>query len=166
MKKGMIALLVIGGAVASAPVMAAVRGHSSVYVGGTITSIVKGASGHLDTADKSVVFSPNKGDDLQIPYTQITALDYGEHVGRRVGLGIVVAWPLLFSHKKRHYLTIYFNRDEAKASEERDKIAKDANASPAGDVAAFEINKHDFADVMDVLQAKTGLKVKMEEVSH
>ena len=38
--------------------------------------------------------------------------------------------------------------------------------SPTGDVAAFEINKHDFADVIDVLQAKTGLKVKLESVSH
>ena len=166
MKKGVVAWLIIAGIFASAPVMAAVRGHSSVYVGGTITSIDKGASGHIDTGDKAVVFSPNKSDDLQIPYTQITALDYGEHVGRRVGLGVVVAWPLLFSHKKRHYLTIYFNRDEAKAGEERDKLAKDATASPTGDVAAFEINKHDFADVMDVLQAKTGLKVKLEEVSH
>ena len=37
-----------------------------------------------------------------------------------------MAWPLLFSHKKRHYLTFYFNRDEGKAGEEREKIAKDA----------------------------------------
>ena len=62
--------------------------------------------------------------------------------------------------------TTYFNCDEAKASEEREKIAKDPNAAPAGDVAAFEVNRHDFADDVDALQAKTGLKVKVESVSH
>src|SRR5579871_5474636 len=95
-----VTLLLFVGLFASAWVMASVRGHSSVYVGGTLSTIDKGASGHLDTPDKVFVFSPDKGDDFQLPYTQITALDYGEHVGRRVGLGIVVAWPLLFSHKK------------------------------------------------------------------
>ena len=39
-------------------------------------------------------------------------------------------------------------------------------AAKGGDVAAFEINKQDFTDVMDVLQAKTGLKARLEEVSH
>jgi hypothetical protein len=166
MKKYFALLLLVGGLSCCLPALAGVHGHSSVYTGGTVTTVDKGTSGHLDTPDKALVFSPSKGDDLQISYAQITAMDYGEHVGRRVGLAIVVAWPLIFSHKKRHYLTVYFNRDEAKAGEEREKLAKDATASATGDVVAFEVNKHDFADVMDVLQAKTGLKVKLESVSH
>ena len=147
-------------------IRAGVRGHASVYVGGTLSGIEKGAKGQLDTGDKVLAFSPGRGDDFNIPYSQITAMDYGEHAGRRVAAAVFVAWPLLFSHKKRHYLTVYFNRDEAKASEQREKIAQDPNFAPTGDVAAFEINKHDFADVIDVLQAKTGLKVKLESVSH
>jgi len=147
-------------------VRAGVRGHASVYVGGTMSGIEKGAKGQLDTGDKALAFSPGKGHDFNIPYSQITAMDYGEHAGRRVAAAVLVAWPLLFSHKKRHYLTVYFNRDEGKVGEEREKIAKDANSSPTGDVAAFEVNKHDFSDVIDVLQAKTGLKVKLESVSH
>ena len=144
----------------------AVRGHASMYAGGTIAGIGKGEKGKLDTQAESLIFSPNKGKDLSIPYAQITAMDYGEHVGRRVAAAIIVAWPLLFSHKKRHYLTVYFNQDPAKAAAERDQLAKDPKASAAGDVAAFEINKQDFTDVMDVLQAKTGLKARLEEVSH
>jgi len=143
-----------------------VRGHASMYVGGTIAGIDKGEKGKLDAQAESLIFSPDKGRDISIPYAQITAIDYGEHVGRRVAAAIIVAWPLLFSHKKRHYLTIYFNQDPAKAAAERDQLAKDPKASAVGDVAAFEINKQDFADVMDVLQAKTGLKARLEEVSH
>ena len=107
-------------------IRAGVRGHASVYVGGTLSGIEKGARGQLDTGDKALAFSPGKGDDFNIPYTQVTAMDYGEHAGRRVAAAVFVAWPLLFSHKKRHYLTVYFNRDEGKAGEEREKIAKDA----------------------------------------
>ncbi len=145
---------------------AGVRGHSSLYVGGTISGIEKGAKGQLDADDHALTFSPGRGDDFKVPYGQVTAIDYGEHAGRRVGAAIFVAWPLLFSHKKRHYLTVYFNRDEAKAAEQRTKIANDPSTAPTGDVAAFEINKHDFADIIDVLQAKTGLKIKVEDVSH
>jgi hypothetical protein len=144
----------------------AVRGSASVYVGGTIAGMDNGEKGKLDTQAESLVFSPDKGKNMSIPYIQITAMDYGEHVGRRVAAAIIVAWPLLFSHKKRHYLTIYFNQDPAKAAAERDQLAKDPKASATGDVAAFEINKHDFTNVMDVLQAKTGLKARLEEVSH
>ncbi len=145
---------------------AAVRGHSTMYVGGTVTSIKKGAKGRLNMGDASLEFNAGKGSSLQIPYDQITAMDYGEHVGRRVAAAIIVAWPLLFSHKKRHYLTVYFNRDAAQAAKEREEIAKNPSASPVGDVAGFEINKHDYEDIIDGLQAKTGLTVKQESVKH
>jgi hypothetical protein len=122
-------------------VMAAVRGYESMYVGGTLSGIEKGLKGRLDTGDKALSFSPGKGAEFEIPYGQITAMDYGEHAGRRVAAAIFVAWPLLFSHKKRHYLTVYFNRDETKATEQREQIAKDPGLAPTGDVAAFEVNK-------------------------
>jgi len=154
------AILIVGSVM-----QAAVRGHDSMYVGGTLKGIKLGQKGQLGL-EESLSFSWHKGEDSQIPFTQITAMDYGEHAGRRVAAAILVAWPLLFSHKKRHYLTVYFNRSEAKAGEEREQIAKDPGFAPTGDVAAFEINKHDFADVIDVLQAKTGLKVRLESVSH
>jgi len=63
MKKRLIPipLLLLGGLFWSLPVGAGVRGHSSVYVGGTLTSIDKGSEGVLDTADKAPVFSPKRG---------------------------------------------------------------------------------------------------------
>jgi hypothetical protein len=91
-------------------------------------------------------------------------MDYGEHVGRRVGstiaLGVttlgLMALPMLFSKKKRHYLTIYLNNHPKAAAEERDRLAKDPKAAAKGDVAAFEINKHGYAELISILQAKTG----------
>ena len=103
------AILIVGSVM-----QAAVRGHDSMYVGGTLKGIKLGQKGQLGL-EESLSFSWHKGEDSQIPFTQITAMDYGEHAGRRVAAAILVAWPLLFSHKKRHYLTVYFNCNEAKA---------------------------------------------------
>lgn len=151
--------------------LAAVRGHKSMYAAGTLTSLTKGEMGRLQTSESALVFSPEKGTAVTIPYASITAMDYGEHAGRRIGstiaLGVttlgVMALPMLLSKKKRHYLTVYFNSDPKVATEERDRLAKDPKAIAKGDVAAFEINKHDYADLISVLQAKTGVAVQEEE---
>ena len=157
----LLALLIV-----AAPGMAGVRGHSSKYVAGTAASCKAGQDGRLEVGEQAVAFTAGKAcGPINIPYESITAMDYGEHVGRRVGLAIAVAWPLLFSHKKRHYLTIYFNTDPAAAAEQRDAMAKDRKATPKGDVAAFEVSKHDYASDISVLQAKTGLTVRQEEVA-
>ena len=118
-----------------------------------------------------MVFTPDsKGTPITIPYNTITGMDYGEHAGRRVGSTIalgattlgVLALPMLLSKKKRHYLTLYFNADPQTAAAQRDELAKNANAAPKGDVAAFEVNKNDYADMISIFQAKTGLKVREE----
>jgi hypothetical protein len=153
--------------------LAAVRGHKSMYAAGTLAALKPGEMGRLETSDTGVIFNPEKGAAaVTIPYDTITAMDYGEHAGRRVGSAIawgvttlgIMALPILLSKKKRHYLTLYINNDPKVAAQERDKLAKDAKAAPKGDVAAFEINKHDYAGLVSILQAKTGVAVQQEAV--
>ncbi|HUY12893.1 MAG TPA: hypothetical protein VMX16_04575 [Terriglobia bacterium] len=68
------------------------------------------------------------------------------------------------SKKKRHYLTLYIKNDPKVAAQERERLAKDPKAAAKRDLAAFEINKHDYADMISILQAKTGVAVQKEEV--
>ncbi len=152
--------------------MAAVRGHKSMYATGTLTTCKPGQMGTLAPSDAALVFTPEgNGTAMTISYDSITAMDYGEHAGRRVGstiaLGVttlgVMALPMLFSKKKRHYLTVYLNADPKLAAQQREEMAKNPSAAPKGDVAAFQVNKHDYADMISVLQAKTGLKVQEEK---
>ena len=81
------------------------------------------------------------------------------------------AWPswwhgrCSFSHKKRHYLTIYYNSDPKAAEEQRQELKKDPKATPKGDVAGFEVSKADYASDISILQAKTGLTVQEEAVA-
>jgi hypothetical protein len=165
---GLAAIILVG------PVLfAAVRGHKSMYVAGTFTECKSGQKGTIETTGTAFVFTPDmSASAIIIPYNSITAMDYGEHSGRRVGatiaLGVTTlgigALPVLFSKKKRHYLTIYLNKDPKAAEEQRAELAKNPKLAPKGDVASFEINKKDFADIMSVMQAKTGVTVEQEEV--
>lgn len=147
--------------------IAAVRGHKSMYATGTLASLKPGEKGLLETADAGLVFTPGHGASaVTIPYDTISAMDYGEHAGRRVGsaiaLGVMtdgVGALILLSKKKRHYLTFYINNNPKLAAEERVRLAKDPGAVAKGDVAAFEINKHDYDDMISILQAKTGVAV-------
>lgn len=172
MRKELLTAILTWTLLGGSPLLAAVRGHKSMYTAGTLTTCKPGEKGALDPSDKAVVFTPEGGGEaISISYDSITAMDYGEHAGRRVGstvaLGVTTlgigALPMLFSKKKRHYLTFYFNTDPKIAAEQRDALAEDPNTAPKGDVAAFEINKHDYADLISLLQAKTGLKVHTEE---
>src|SRR5208337_284990 len=71
--------------------IAAVRGHKSMYVTGTLASLKPGEKGLLETADAGLVFTPGKRPSaVTIPYNTITAMDYGEHAGRRVGSAIAL----------------------------------------------------------------------------
>ncbi|MGH9406920.1 MAG: hypothetical protein ACRD3D_13955 [Terriglobia bacterium] len=71
-------------------------------------------------------------------------------------------------HAPKHYRvwlreSSKYPSDPKIAAKERDRLAKDPNAIAKGDVAAFEINKHDYTDLMAFLQAKTGIAVQREE---
>lgn len=130
-------------------ILAGVGAHKAVYIGGTAT-IKQGTEMVLDISnDKIVQFA-----DWQVPYEKITALSYGQHAGRRVGatvaLGVTTlgigALPILFSKKRRHYLTIEYTDDAGK-----------------GQAAIFEIGKDSIRTALKTLEVRSGKKVEYED---
>jgi len=120
--------------------------RATMYVGGTVTSIPEKTEGVSSTASESEFIFQYKGGKLAIPYNKIETLEYGQHAGRRVGLAIVVAWPLLFSKKRRHYLTVGFLDSEGKKQ-----------------AAVFELGKEVTRTTLASLEARTGKKVEYED---
>jgi hypothetical protein len=111
-----VAALVAAVFVAEAPLLA-VDKRKAEYVGGTISTISEEAEGELDTTTEAeLIFTPQrgKGRSVMIPYTSITSLEYGQKAGRRVGAAILVSPVLLFSKKRKHFLTIGFKDKEGK----------------------------------------------------
>lgn len=98
--------------------IAGLDSHKARYMGGTWTQFKPELQGKLILDDpKFVTFVPDKEErGASISYDKVTSLEYGQKVGRRVGLTLITgAWPLLLSKKRRHYLSIGFTDDEGKA---------------------------------------------------
>ena len=124
---------------------AAVRGKEVMYVGGTIPNLPEGTVGGLDTTqEKALVFQSPKG-KFEIPYENVTSLEYGQKAGRRLGVAITLTIWALFSKKRKHFLTVGFT---------------DENDKPQGIV--LELPKGTAKTIITVIEARSGKKVEYE----
>jgi hypothetical protein len=133
---------------------AGIPGDKAMYVGGTVSTIQKEATGPLSIADEKVLtFTSSKG-NLSVSYDKIVSLAYGQHAGRRVGATVawgvttlgIMALPILFSKKRRHYLTIEY-----------------ADAEGKSQAAVFEIGKDAIRYTLKSLEVRTGKKIEYED---
>src|SRR5207302_7074087 len=124
------------------------------YVGGTVSAIPANTESLLNLTGECRMDFEWKAGDWQIPYSSVTSLEYGQHAGRRVGatvaLGVTTlgigALPVLFSKKRRHYLTIAYMDSDGKAQ-----------------AAIFELGKDAIRTSLTVLETRTGKKVDYED---
>lgn len=124
---------------------AKVSGKEALYVGGTIPNLPEGTTGRLDPSDESVLkfFSPQGS--FEIPYENITSLEYGQKAGRRLGVALTLTIWALFSKKRKHFLTIGWN---------------DAHDKPQG--AVIEVPKGTVKSFLITLEVRSGKKVEYE----
>jgi hypothetical protein len=145
--RGVAALLIVA-TFASAP-LGAVGSRKAEYVGGTITAIAEAAEGLLDTTTESqLVFTPErgKGPSILIPYASITGLEYGQKAGRRVGAAILVNPLLLFSKKRKHFLTISY----------RDKDAREQ-------AVVLELGKDIVRTTLTIVETRSGKDIEYQD---
>jgi hypothetical protein len=125
--------------------LAAVTGKQVMYVGGTVPELPEGAIGKLNTkSDKVFVFESPKG-KFEIAYENITSLEYGQKVGRRLGVALTISIWALLSKKRKHFLTIGYTDD---------------NDKPHGVV--LEIPKGSAKAFITILEVRSGKKVEYE----
>jgi hypothetical protein len=126
---------------------AAVRGNHAMYVGGTVADLGKEMMGKLDlTGEINLIFIVHKEHRLAIPFSRISSIEYGQHAGRRIRAVLLGGgWPLLFSHKRRHYLSLGF----------KDEAGKDQ-------AVVFELAKHTVRTTLATLKARTGKEVEFD----
>lgn len=152
--KRSITLVVVAVMIFEVALWAGLGSDKTMYIGGTINSIKQGTVGKSSAADEKVFVFSYKGGELKIPYAEVTSLSYGQHAGRRVGatvaLGVTTlgigALPVLFSKKRRHYLTLEYKDDKG-----------------AGQAAVFEIGKDAIRTTLSSLEVRTGKKVQYED---
>ena len=145
--RGVAAFLVVA-ELAVAP-LAAVGSRKAEYVGGTISAITEEAEGLLDTTTEAqLIFTPErgKGPSVVIPYTSITSLEYGQKAGRRVGAAILVSPLLLFSKKRKHFLTISY----------KDKDAKEQ-------AVVLELGKDIVRTTLTIVETRSGKEIEYQD---
>ena len=121
-----------------------VNADQAVYIGGT-ANLKQGTKGVLDASNEKIV----KFDVWQTPYDRITALDYGQHVGRHwayAALGLYGVLPILLAKKRHHYLTVEYTGDTGKT-----------------EAAIFEVGKESIRSVLKTLEVRSGKNVHYED---
>lgn len=99
-----------------------------------------------DTESRRVLFDTGGSIAAQMPFERIKALHYERAAKPRYAAGLLVAWPLLFTKSKQHYLTIQY-----------------ADDAGAGKFVMMQLAKENFRTVLDTLEADTGVKVDRTE---
>lgn len=136
--------------------------ESAQYVGGTVTAIPQQTVGDLITTDENTLsFTWRKGGESaggewRIPYNRVTYLGYGQHAGRRVGTATAlvpatglmapVFVPVMWSKKRRHYLTLAFKDDQDKPQ-----------------TVIFMVGKKAIRVLPKILEVRTGVKLQYED---
>src|SRR5262249_43811736 len=88
-----------------------------------------------------------------IPYDRMIDIEYGQKAGRRVGAAVATALLLspiglflLFSKKRKHYVTIGY-----KDSEEKEQVA------------IFELDKNIARTTLSILETRSGKKIEYQD---
>src|SRR5215475_9787610 len=161
MKKNIILTLIVCLCL-SPNVLAALAGTNATFVGGStkdkdFPGAKKGVDGWLKAEDESALkFEYKLNKEMRtysIPYAQFIDIEYGQKAGRRVGAAIATAVLLapvglflLFSKKRKHYVTIGYKDAEGKEQ-----------------VAVFELDKNIVRTTLPILEARSGKKIEYQD---
>lgn len=140
----------------------ALGGKKAAYIGGTALDF-KGAKnnveGTLDLEDAKELRFNHKfvkgGGMYAIPWDKIIDIEYGHKTGRRVGAAVATALLispvglfLLFSKKRKHFVTVGYTDADGKEQ-----------------VAVFELGKDIVRTALPILEARSGKKIEYQEKS-
>jgi hypothetical protein len=101
----------------------------------------------FDKEKKEIRFLTGKGTpELTIGHEAIKSMTYERAAKPRYAEGILIAWPLLFTKSKKHYLTIQYSEP-----------------SGAGQYAIMRLDKNNYRDILATAEAQTGKRVDRSE---
>lgn len=140
----------------------AIDSKKAAYFGGTtkekdFPGIKKAVEGNLNLDNERELkfeYRLNKVEKIySIPFDRIIDIEYGQKAGRRVGAAIATAILfspiglfLLFSKKRKHYITIGYRGEGDKE-----------------EVAVFELGKDIVRTTLPIIEARSGKKIEYQD---
>jgi hypothetical protein len=101
----------------------------------------------FESAEKELKFKDKNGADaFAIKYGAIKSMLYEKTAKPRYAAGLLIAWPLLFTKSKSHYLTVHYT-----------------DSAGGGQYVIVKLHKDNFRDTIAKAEAETGKKVERSE---
>lgn len=126
---------------------AAALGQAKVeYIGGTAAQIAAGASGAIAVNDAQYFAFYSRKSNVRVAYNKINLLEYGQTVGRRLDLAIIISPAFLLVKKRKHFLTVGYTDEDGKQQ-----------------ALVFRVDKNDIRATLASLEARTGQRVTYQD---
>ena len=107
---------------------------------------VKGSLSFDATKKEMAFLDAGNTTDFSIPYASVKSLLYEKTSKPRYAVGILIAWPLLLTKSKKHYLTVQYSDPQG-----------------AGQFAIVHLDKSNYQEALATAEAQTGKKVERSE---
>lgn len=129
------------------PALAVDKGKAK-YMGGTLSGIPEKTDGAIDVKgeEKLSWFGDKGAGRLEIPWSAVSDVEYGQKASRRWRSAILLSPIALISKARKHYVTFSY----------RDGAGKDQGA-------VFEFDKDDIRQVLVILKARTGKEITYQD---
>jgi len=116
------------------------------YIGGTAPQIAVGASGAITVSDQRYFAFYSRKSNIRVAYDKINLLEYGQTVGRRLDLAIIISPAFLLVKKRKHFLTVGYMDEDGKQQ-----------------ALVFRVDKNDIRAALASLEARTGQRVQYQD---
>ncbi len=126
--------------------LAGPRGGKVQYVGGTVAELEAGPKGRLITVNDRYLVYESKKVHYLVPWDSINLLEYGQKVGRRVAMAVLISPVLALSKSRKHFLTIGFLDPQGRQQ-----------------ALVFRVDKNDVRALLVSLEAKADLRVEYQD---
>jgi hypothetical protein len=125
---------------------AAQPGFKAEFVGGTLAGIRAKSSARVDLTNPDALTFRCAGQTVNVAYSKIEDLEYGQHVSRRYAAAVLLSPVLLLSKSRQHYVTIgYMDSDDKHQA------------------LVFRLEKSDIRGVLASLEARSGRRVEFQD---
>lgn len=139
--KAILALLLLAtGAVAGD------AAYRAQFVGGTLAGVPPKSKAQLVLTAPEVLVFECRGQTLNIVYSRIDTLEYGQNVSRRYAAALLISPIFLLSKSRQHFVTIGYT---------------DRNGEQQALV--FRVEKNDIRAVLTTLEARSGRRVEYQD---
>jgi hypothetical protein len=116
------------------------------YIGGTEVRLLAGTSGMITVNDQHYFAFYSRKSRVRVSYEKVNLLEYGQTVGRRLDLAIIISPAFLLVKKRKHFLTVGYTDDEGRQQ-----------------ALVFRVHKNDIRATLASLEARTGQRVQYQD---